>query len=148
MADQRIVEVGTHGGDHRNRRRLRRIQQQVDEATDVSGVTGGPIFLKARRGCLGVQFLPLVDIQQQPVRLALTPIQFLTDHAGKQLGVTRPQLIRLRADFRGVFGAALVVSPGVEGHGQRFDAVHFPAATVRTFQNLSRARRSAGTRPA
>ena len=41
-------------------------------------------------GCrrLRVEFLPLVDIQQQPVRLAFRSIQFFTDHVRQQLGVT------------------------------------------------------------
>src|SRR5262249_6456956 len=41
--------------------------------------------------------------------------------AGKQFGVTRPQLVRLRADFRGILGAALVINLRVEGHGERFN---------------------------
>ena len=84
-------------------------QQQVDEAIDIGGVLGGSLPIAAGR-CLRVEFLPLVDIQQQPVRLAFRPIQFFTDHVGQQLGITRPQLVRLVGDFRLVFCGALVVA--------------------------------------
>src|SRR5262249_26453554 len=45
MPNQRIVEVGPHGGDDCNRRRPRCIEQQVDETGNVSYVSAGSLFV-------------------------------------------------------------------------------------------------------
>ena len=79
MRDQGIVEIGTYGGDHRDRGRLCGRQRQVDEAIDIGGVLRGSPAIAAGRA-LRVKLLPLVDIQQQPIRLAIRQIQFCADH--------------------------------------------------------------------
>ena len=89
MKSQRIEEIGTHGADDRNWRDLCCCQQQVDEPLDISGVLHGSILVTTGL-YLSVEFLPLVDIQQQPVRLAFRLIQLFADHVRQQLEVTRP----------------------------------------------------------
>src|SRR5262245_50212184 len=89
VSNQRIVEIGTDGGDHCNRRGFRCSEQQVDETIDIGGVLSGALLVTAGRR-LRVEFLPLVDIKQQPVRLAFRLIQLLADHVRQQLGVTYP----------------------------------------------------------
>ena len=89
MPNQGVVEVGAHGANDRHGCGSCRSQQQVDEAIDIGGVLGGSFPLTAGRR-LRVEFLPLVDIQQQPVRLAFRLVQLLTDHVRQQLGIARP----------------------------------------------------------
>jgi len=86
MRDQRIVEIRPHCCDDGDRGGSRGRQKQVDETVDVAGaLAGAPLIAEPLR----VEFLPLVDIEQQSIRLSLRASEFLADHVGQQLGIAR-----------------------------------------------------------
>src|SRR5262245_63792041 len=77
----------------------------------------GALLVTAGR-YLRVEFLPLVDIQEQAIRPAFRLTKFLADHVRQQLGVTRSQLVRLVGNFRCVFCSAFAVRTWIKSGGQ------------------------------
>ena len=118
VTHERIVEVGADRADHRHRTSARRRQQEVDETTDVDGVLAGLLLVTGARR-LGIELLPLVDIEQQPLGPTFRPLQFAEDHVRQELRVTGSKSLRFVADFFLVFGDSLALRTRIEGSRQR-----------------------------